>query len=240
MPDATKVAKAELREIEIKADITNEINEDKNVKVQFNPETLKVSFKNTVVAPAGGGDQNGTPSLQYVGSGSTSLTLQLWFDLTVPQSDTANQVSDVRKYTEKVAYFITPAQKQENNATIYIPPAVRFLWGSFQFDGIMTSLEESLEFFSSEGIPLRASITVTISQQKIQQVAFHDTNLAGGMPSVGSSPLTLVTAGATVQGIADKLGVNWRDLASANGISNPRKPTLGQLIHVAKGIRSLF
>src|SRR5689334_15236167 len=115
MPDTTKVAKAELREID--AHFEQEINSDKWVTVQFNPETLKVSYKNTIVTPSGGGDQTGTPSIQFVGEGSTSLSLQLWFDLTVPQLDSDPQFTDVRKYTEKVLYYITPVQRQTSEKT---------------------------------------------------------------------------------------------------------------------------
>jgi contractile injection system tube protein len=235
MPDVMKIAKAELRELD--ASFTQEINKDKWVTVQFNPETLKVNFSNNIVKPAGGGDQTGTPSLQYVGEGSTSLSVQLWFDLTVPLAAGEQAVSDVRQYTEKVVYFITPTQKQmAGNTTGYIPPAVRFLWGSFQFDGVMDSLNESLEFFSNEGIPLRASISISLSQQKIQQVTFRSTGVAGGVSSAGTSATTLIKSGDTIQGIVDSVGgsENWQPTALANGIENPRLPPIGRLIHVSK------
>ena len=61
---------------------------------------------------------------------------------------------------------ISSHRKKEGDK--FVPPAVRFLWGSFQFDGLMDSLEESLEFFSNDGRPLRASMSLTLSQQKIQ------------------------------------------------------------------------
>ena len=43
---------------------------------------------------------------------------------------------DVRKLTAKVAYFITPKPEK---ATSLSRRLVRFIWGSFQFDGIMES-----------------------------------------------------------------------------------------------------
>src|SRR5262249_32459168 len=74
---------------------------------------------------------------------------------------------DVRELTKKVAYFITPKKVSKE----YLPPAVRFQWGSFHFDGIMDSMEESLEFFSSDGVPLRASVSLSLSQQRIEPFA---------------------------------------------------------------------
>ena len=151
MPDSQKLEKAELRELD--AEFKNEINTDKKCQVQFNPETLKVSFANQVATPSGAGDQQGTPARQFVGAGTTKLSLQLWFDVSAPMPPEQKKEQDVRKLTAKVAYFITPKPEGDK----FVPPAVRFIWGSFQFDGIMESMEESLEFFSSDGRPLRAS-----------------------------------------------------------------------------------
>ena len=142
MPESAKLAKAEFRQLD--AEYKNEINPENNVKVQFNPETLKVSFANQIQTPEGAGDQRGTPAQQFVGAGTTKLSLQLWFDVNAPQE--GETVLDVRKLTEKISYYITPTADAKD-AKKFIPPAVRFIWGSFQFDGLMESLEESLEFF---------------------------------------------------------------------------------------------
>src|SRR5574337_925327 len=117
MPDSLKLEKAELQELDAKFE--EPINLDKSVKVQFNPESLKVSFANQIQTPAGPGDQKGTPSRQFVGAGTTKLSLQLWFDVTAGDQT----VNDVRKLTQKVAYFITPRAEGGK----FLPPAVRFL-----------------------------------------------------------------------------------------------------------------
>lgn len=228
MADSTRLAKAQLLELDPKFKQT--INPDKTVTVQFNPETLKVSFSNQINNPAVAGDQNGPQKQQFTGGGATKLSVQLWFDITVPATGGSGGVKDVRELTQAVAYFITPEPRGENNA--YIPPGVRFLWGSFQFDGVMESLEESLEFFSNEGIPMRASVTLSLSQQKILKLPPASNNPSGGgMP--GTQPLIQAPAGATLQGIADSQGqgANWQAIASANGIENPRSLQAGQLVN---------
>src|SRR2546421_8978855 len=105
MPDSTPLAKAQLREVD--ASFANEINQDKWTTVQFNPETLKVSFANQVATPSGSGDQRGTPARQFVGAGTTKLAVQLWFDVGAQQGE-PDAVDDVRKLTKKVAHYITP------------------------------------------------------------------------------------------------------------------------------------
>src|SRR5258706_3683203 len=183
MPEAMKLEKAELRQLD--AEFRNEINAERNAKVQFNPETLKVSFANQLQTPSGAGDQKGTPARQFVGAGTTKLSLQLWFDVTAPMPPGQTAETDVRKLTAKVAYFITPKQEGKK----FVPPAIRFIWGSFQFEGIMESLEESLEFFSSDGRPLRASMTMNLTQQKITEFVFRPTSGPGASDTPGTRPL---------------------------------------------------
>jgi hypothetical protein len=234
MPDPTRLEKAQLWELE--SDFTTEKPGGKRVTVQFNPESLKVNFANQIVQPSNAGDQNGTPARQFVGAGTTKLSLQLWFDVNAPLPEGVAKVDDVRRLTQDVAYFITP-QETRDNPPKYVPPAVRFLWGSFQFEGMLDSLEETLELFSSEGKPLRASMTLSLSQQKITRFAFRDTGTPPGGSGLGgvapgTKPLLQAAAGASLQGLAAGagLGDHWQDIASANGIENPRLLQPGQLI----------
>lgn len=237
MPGPTRLIKAKLQELD--KDFKNTINDDRTVQVQFNPETLKVSFANQITTPDSAGDQKGTPARQFVGAGTTKLSLQLWFDVNAELPEGSQQETDVRKLTQRVAYFITP-RADEKDSTKLIPPAVRFLWGSFQFDGILDSLEESLEFFSSDGIPLRASMSLNISQQKIQDYAFGKASITPppgtggpGGAAPGTQPLAQAPSGATLQGMAASAGnSDWQSVALANGIENPRLLQPGQLINL--------
>src|SRR6185369_5468383 len=173
------------------------------------------------------GDQKGTPARQFVGAGTTKLSLQLWFDVTAPMPPEQKKEQDVRKLTAKVAYFITPKPEGDK----FVPPAVRFIWGSFQFDGIMESMEESLEFFSSDGRPLRANVSIGLTQQEITNFVILDTH-PPSVPSPGTRPLTQAPAGSSVQNLADGQGKgdNWQDIAAANNIENPRSLAPGQLL----------
>jgi hypothetical protein len=224
-----ELAKAELIELDGKPN-PQPINPDKTCQVQFNPETLKVSFANQISKPEGApAKDGGKPPTQFVGPGTTKLALQLWFDITAPMPPGQTAETDVRKLTKKVAYFITP--KAGESAEKKIPPVVRFSWGSFQFDGIMESLEESLEFFSSDGRPLRASVTIGVTQQEIVEFTPKDIT-PPGIDTPGTRPLTQAPAGSSVQNIADSQGKgdNWQDIATANNIENPRMLQPGQLL----------
>jgi hypothetical protein len=233
MPEPVKLEKAELRQLDEKFE--HETKPERNAVVQFNPESLKVSFANQLQTPSGAGDQKGTPARQFVGAGTTKLSLTLWFDVTAELPEKDKDINDVRRLTQRVAYFITPIKEGDK----FLPPAVRFVWGSFQFDGLMESLEESLEFFSNDGRPLRASMTLNLSQQKITEFAFAKLNSGGGLPSPGTRPLTQAPTGSTLQGMAASQGKgdDWQSIAQANNIENPRRLQPGQLIDMNAALR---
>jgi hypothetical protein len=258
VPEPPSLERAELRELD--ADFVNTINDDRWAPVQFNPETLKVTFANQVVQGSGAGDQRGSQSRQFVGAGTTMLALQLWFDVTATQTGTAS-TQDVRVLTQKVAYFITPKPLApssgdpgsggasggggEQQQPQFAPPAVRFVWGTFQFDGIMEGLEETLEFWSADGRPLRASVSIGLSAQKIT-FGFNTEKARGASrgPAAGAAPgtrpLTQAPAGSTLPGLASAAGAggSWQSIAFANGIENPLRMAPGQLLDLSARARS--
>jgi hypothetical protein len=252
MPDATKLEKAELQELDEDGQPTG----DKShwVKVQFNPETLKVSYSNAVVPPANpptnappSGDQRGNAAIQFVGKGTTKLSVQLWYDVTALDASSGSgtsgmgggagggaAVDDVQQITQKVVYFITPLQDPAD-ATKYKPPSVSFVWGTFKFDGIMESLEQSLEYFDPDGKPLRASMSINLTRQEI--VSTYKARKAGssGASTPGTKAMTPAKSGDTLQGLASGMGQgdNWQAIAEANDIENPRQLSPGQLIDMS-------
>jgi hypothetical protein len=197
----TALVKAQL--IEMKEDLKTELppaEGGKKINVQFNPDSMKVSFANALAQPAGGDQSAGTAGRQFVGAGTTKLALTLWFDVT---QMTDKPVDDVRRLTADVIHFITPRPSASDKKK-FTPPAARFVWGSFLFDGIVESLEESLEFFSPQGKPLRASVTLSISQQKILIASFTGDGAAPARP--GQRPFTAAKQGDTIQGMFEDAG----------------------------------
>jgi hypothetical protein len=250
VPEPEKIERAKLHELD--PDFQRIINNNRTVTVQFNPETLKVTFANQIAQNSGAGAQ----SRQFVGAGTTKLSLQVWFDVTaLPDRDAP--AKDVRQLTQRVAYFITPkplngsrgggrgrsrAGGSGQQEPQFAPPAVRFAWGTFQFDGIMEQLEESLEFFSPEGRPLRASLTLGLTQQKIREFAFGEAGATAasrgpGANAAGTQPLTAARSGSTLPGLASSAGVggSWQQIATANGIEDPLRLPAGQLVNLSAG-----
>ncbi|MGW7530835.1 CIS tube protein [Amycolatopsis sp. NPDC054798] len=238
MAEPATLSKAKL--VELDAKFTNPLPGGKQVEVQFNPESLKVSYTTKTEQPASAGDQNGNPPRQVIGAGLTKLALQLWFDVNAPG---ARGVQDVRELTGGVSYFMIPRRSTVDPKAQPVPPGLSFVWGTFTFAGVMDSLEESLDFFSPDGRPLRASLSLTLSgQMEIAKLAGSPSGTAAAGPTAGTKPLTKAPAGVSLQNLAASAGaaVSWQAIATANGIENPRLLAPGQLLDLNAGLAARF
>jgi hypothetical protein len=222
------LTKAELVPVRLSDGDADSQERGEAVKVHFNPETLKVTYSNTIA----GGDQAGTGAQQYVSKSSTKLSVELWFDASAREG-----AGDVRADTQKVLYFFKPIRQGDGMA----PPPVRFKWGSFLFEGVMDSMDETLEFFSADGRPLRAKVSISISRQDIQLSQPAAASSGGGVP--GTTPRTQAKAGDSLQGMIGRdrgsgAGAEgWQAVAAANGIENPRRLEPGTFVDLKAGSR---
>ena len=117
----------------------------KAITVHFNPVSLQHTITNTL-------QEKGKDKKQYVTKSAAKLTMDLIFD-------TTHTGQDVRIDTGKVAQFMEPDEKK-------VPPIIEFTWGTYKFRGLVESFKETIDFFSSNGVPLRASINLTLSRQE--------------------------------------------------------------------------
>src|SRR5713226_3490889 len=214
----------------------------KKFTVQFNPQTLKVNFSNQKA----GGEQPKGSSTQFVGKGVTKLTLELWFDISLaqaqgrveaksqPTKSGANKTPpiDVRSLTQQVAYFMKP-QPVQGKPDTFVPPGIRFRWGSFIFEGVMDSMDETLDLFSDKGLPIRANVNISMSRQEI---IFDAQKAASLKEAPGTQPFEAIPAGRPLQQSAAEAGTDWRQAALANGIENPRMMSPGALVNLSAGV----
>ena len=195
----------------------------KRVVVDFNPQTLKVNYSNQ----NSGGDQPAGSSSQYVGSPSSKLTVELLFDST-------EAGSDVRQKTRDVAYFLSPKLSDSEERT---PPFVRFQWGSFIFEGKVDSMDETLEYFSEEGMPLRATVALNLSSDTgvfLIGRANSANNAVQRKPATGATtPLKEARPGDSLPQMAGRSGrsSDWKAIAAANNIDDPLRLQPGALIN---------
>lgn len=202
----------------------------KKFHVQFNPQTLKLNYTNQ----KSGGEQPQGSSTQFVGKAVTKLTLELWFDFALAQAQgIVKSGTDVRGLTQEVAYFLAPQKVPGSGKSNTVPPpGLKIQWGSFSFAGTMDSMDETLEYFSSDGKPLRANVSISVSKQEISYDANATATLSNPQMA-GVQPYTPMPAAKPLQQAAAQAGnSDWQSVALANGIENPRMLAPGTLVNL--------
>jgi hypothetical protein len=170
------------------------------IKVQFNPTSLRLSMTNSIDS----GKTRGHQAEQYLGTSSTTLSCDLVFD-TADEGTTATP-RNVREKTMQVARFVLPEGDQSKQA----PPRVRFHWGDFIFDGVMTGLTEDIDLFSEGGVPLRAKVTISIKEQDPRYAALES---GAGAAKKGNAPVPGAAAPSLPGGVGAQLGADRTGLA---------------------------
>jgi hypothetical protein len=202
----------------------------KVVEVDFNPESLKINLSNQ----SSGGDQQAGGSTQFLGPGSSSLSMELVFD-------TSASGTDVRLRTEALAYFIVGDAQREGESRM-APPKVSFRWGRFLFEGIIESMDETLEYFSEQGVPLRATVSISLKRDAL--VFYNEEHLGQRInePNQGMggiTPLSQAQSGDSVQSMAGRSGysANWKSIAAANDIDDPLRLEAGAMINLNANVK---
>src|SRR3984957_6953339 len=125
--------------------------------VHFNPASLVYTVENSTQ------QQGSDPKRrQFAGQFTGKLSMDLQFDST----DTG---VDVRQITGQVAMFMQSSASankgSDGGANAPAPAVLSFEWGAYQFQGFMESFKETIDFFSADGIPLRAMVSIGLARQ---------------------------------------------------------------------------
>ncbi|MEX1020445.1 MAG: hypothetical protein WDZ49_12350 [Litorilinea sp.] len=231
MDTARNLTRAELAEIRwSETEEPTKVDGGKYLKVQFNPASLKVTYANQVQTS----DQSSGSSMQYVGRGSSKMSVELIFDVSGVNAD---NTQDVRKTTEKVANFMKTTQEGSGENTRFKVSGVRFQWGTFLFDGVIESMDETLELWSEDGRPLRATVSLSLAQPGIHFQILANPNstpapVGGAQAQAGIRPMTPAPQGASLQSMVAAAGIkaDWKAVAELNGIESPRQLAAGTLV----------
>src|SRR6056297_2139383 len=204
---------------------------DNAVEVQFNPTSLRVGLSNTLST---GDQQSSENAAQYVSSSSSSLSIELIFDTTLPDGYVDEQSSpDVRLLTRKIAdRFLKPGDEiDDETENRKVPSRCLFQWGAFEFVGLVEKFDETLDFFSPEGVPLRATVSLSLKEDNYQFRNRDADRVQRGMPKLSGSSSQPGSEASTrpIVGTGENGKDNWRDTALFNGVENPRLPAASEI-----------
>jgi hypothetical protein len=206
--------------------------------VSYNPTEYTLTKANQFAEiPVPGLD---SPLLQFIRGQTETLALELFFDST--DDGTGDDATPVTTKTD--AFYQLIKIESETHA----PPIVLFSWGGdsfpgsrsydslggqsrYGFKGVVESVKQRFTMFSSEGLPLRAIISLSLKEYKTLSDQIAELNLQ----SPDRTKAHIVQQGETITRIAELTGDNgrdWRRVAEANGIVDPLAIEPGMLLTV--------
>lgn len=207
------------------------------IPVQFNPTEFSLDKGAQIAEIVIPGLD--TPLLQFVRGQNEKMTLDLFFDTT--EDGMGQNATSVTTLTDTIYQLV----KIEPGS--HAPPVCTFYWGtkfpgsdvSFHlgsqvrnaFKCVVESIKQKFTLFSPEGIPLRATLTVTLREYKTLTEQTAQLNLH----SPDRTQSHIIQRGETLSGIAVQHSLKageWRAIADANQIEDPRRLVVGMFLTV--------
>ncbi len=211
--------------------------EPETITLHYNPTEL--SFEKSVQLAEITLPGLNAPLQQFIRGQAEKLSVELFFDTT--DTGMGMDATSVTHQTDPI-YALTRIEPSG-----HAPPVVTFLWGQAvpgqympdasgnqrreSFTGVVESVRHKFTLFSPKGIPLRATVSVTIREfaplhQQLPRANPHSPDRSHAHVLKQTETLSHVAATYYLRAVA------WRPVADANAITDPRRLQPGQLLRV--------
>jgi LysM repeat protein len=205
-----------------------EVETGARLECMFNP--AKFSFSQANRWESDGIPGKATPQMRYLGGVGGTFNLSLVFDTTLDGTAVTTYTNKLLKLMD-VDTNLAGYDATRNNGR---PPWVKFHWGTslHSFKSVVKSIDVSFTYFSSEGLPLRANVEMSLEQYE------PDANWGPQNPTSGTprpSRTHQVEVGDTLDRISARYYGNptqWRAIATANGVTDPLDLKPGRLLAI--------
>jgi hypothetical protein len=216
---------------------------EQTIPVQYNPTELAFDKKIQIAEIPIPGLTG--PLHQFVRGQAETLTVELFFDT----SDKGMGAQAVSVATETDKIYSLARIEPEGHA----PPTITFYWGNGfpgsqlsakldggsradgqrrqSFTGVITNIRQTFTLWSVGGLPLRAKLTLTIAEYKTLKEQLDELNLS----SPDRTHAHLLKVGDQLWSVAQRYygrAGEWRRVAEANRIDDPRRLTPGARLAV--------
>ena len=192
-----------------------------NFTAQINPEkwTEEFGVKYTASTTQGGA----ATQLRFAHVEQGKLSIDLYFDSTglistTPKNQKSKtvyqQIEDLKKLT------------LDMNSTEHQPIYIRLLWGTFQFDGLMTNMVVEYTLIDPQGNPIRAKATCSFETSTSLEKANKD----AGLESPDMTHNVKVVAGDSLPNLANSIYDDpkyYIQVAEFNGLDQFRSLDIG-------------
>ncbi len=218
-----------------------DLDNDETIEVLYNPQnyTRSKSARYRPV-PALGSD---VPVLQFQGGDFETLTFELFFDSVSAGGEVGGDFGDrkkfagnsllptiagmidVRDYTRKVTDLMSIERD------LHRPPELKVEWASLQFRGFLAQCEQRFVRFDENGRPVRAFLTCTFIEHRDVDKLYT----ANPLNSPDTTKYHTIRQGDSLWALASREygdAGQWRMIADANGLANPRVLRSGEILVV--------
>jgi hypothetical protein len=217
--------------------IANYHSRTERIEVQFNPAELTFD-KGVQIAEISipGLD---SPLIQFVRGQNEKLSIELFFDTT--EEGTGPDATSVTTLTDRIYSLV------KIDPDGHAPPICELCWNasfpgvdllkpagsqrrhSFKF--VVESIKQKFTFWSPEGVPLRATLSLSLREYKTLDEQLAQLNLS----SPDRTHVHVTEQGDTLASIAGRFyrkASRWRPIAEANGIEDPRRLPTGLFLTI--------
>jgi Contractile injection system tube protein/LysM domain len=207
-------------------------------RLQFNSTEITFDKKAQIAEIAIPGLDS--PVLQFVRGQTETVIMELFFD-TTDKGDMSDNAVSVTSETDRIYELV------KIDPDRHAPPVCSFSWNSKfpgsdvtdnlgnqkrnDFQCIVESVKQTFTLFSPQGVPLRAKVTLTLREYKTLEEQFEQLRLN----SPDRTHSHVVQRGETLAGIAARYyhtPGEWRRIAEANNIDDPRRLAAGVFLTV--------
>jgi hypothetical protein len=205
--------------------------------VQFNPTEL--TFDKSVQLAEIGIPGLDAPLLQFVRGQSEKLSLELFFDST--EDGTGPGATSVTKKTDRFYSLV------KIDPITHAPPICELYWNAnfpgadllsgsasqarHSFTFVVESVKQKFTFFSPDGTPLRAMLTLSLREYKTLDQQLAQLNLS----SPDRTHAYVTQQGDTLAHVAHtfyRKPIDWRAIADANDIEDPRRLAVARFLTI--------
>lgn len=191
-------------------------NKGRATDVLFNPTEYSVEYSAAFqeTAPPG----LSSPIIQFVNGNAQVLTMDLLFD-TYTDGGGADVTAITGPFLDTLSI----------DGDLHAPPRVEFRWGSFAFRAVVEKITQKLTMFRSDGIPVRATLSVTFKQYKTIAEQLDDPR----RNSADKTKRRVFEAHDSIWLLAAREYGEvryWRLIAAENDIDDPRRIEPGRVL----------
>jgi hypothetical protein len=186
--------------------------DDPIIPFHFNPTEYQVQKANNFAEIGIPGLES--PPIQFIRGASEKLSAELILD-------TSETLDDVRE-----TYVNNLRDLMRLSTELHAPPIVDFVWDTSVFHGVVESMNITYTLFTPEGIPIRAKVGLVLKEYRPVEIQVKESPTA----SPDFEKTWVVRRGDTLSGIAGLIFRDpgqWRAIAMANGIQDPRRLETG-------------